>query len=64
MEGGEMKLGQVIKSYRLHKEISLKQISIEIGVSGATMSRVENSNFKPDLVTFKKILDWLIEESK
>ncbi len=55
-----MKLGIVIKSYRIHKEISLRSLALEIGVSAATLSRIENSNFKPDLVTFKKILDWLI----
>lgn len=58
-----MKLGIVIKSYRIHKEISLRELAITIGVSAATLSRIENANFKPDLITFKKILDWLISDN-
>ena len=54
-------MGIVIKSYRIHKEISLRVLAIEIGISASTLSRIENGNFKPDLVTFKKILDWLIK---
>ncbi len=60
MDKGKIKLGTVIRSYRIHKEISLRDLADEIKVSPATISRIENSNFKPDLVTFKKILDWLI----
>lgn len=59
-----MNLGIVLKSYRMHKEISLRKLSPEIGISTATLSRIENGNFKPDLVTFNKILNWLIKESK
>lgn len=57
-----MKLGKVIKYYRLIKEIGLRELAVDIGVSAATLSRIENGNFKPDLVTFKKILDWLIND--
>lgn len=57
-----MNLGKVIKCYRIHKEISLRTLAIDIDVSAATLSRIENSNFKPDIVTFNKILQWLLKE--
>ena len=57
-----MKLGLCLKRYRLFGNISLRDLSLEIGVSAATISRIENSNFKPDLVTFNKILNWLIKD--
>lgn len=57
-----MKLGTVIRSYRIHKEISLRELAVEIGISVSTISRIENQNFKPDLVTFNKILNWLIKD--
>lgn len=54
-----MNVGKVIKAYRIHNEISLRELSKTIGISAATMSRIENNNFKPDLITFQKILNWL-----
>lgn len=59
-----MILGKVIKAYRIHNEISLRELSLKIGVSAATISRIENSNFNPDLVTFNKILNWLIRTAE
>jgi transcriptional regulator with XRE-family HTH domain len=35
----------------------------EIGVSKATLSRVENGNM-PDLITFFKIIKWLGSDAK
>lgn len=55
-----MKLGEMFKSYREINNISLREVASEIGVSASTISRIENSNFKPDLVTFNKILTWII----
>ena len=57
-----MKLGLCLKRYRLFGDIGLRDLALEIGVSAATISRIENSNFKPDLVTFNKILNWLIKD--
>ena len=57
-----MILGKCIKHYRYFKDISLRELSIEIGISASTISRIENSNFKPDLITFNKILNWLIKD--
>lgn len=39
-------------------ELSMDACSKEIGVSKATLSRVENGNM-PDLLTFFKIIRWL-----
>lgn len=55
-----MNLGLVMKFYRVFKQVSLRELASEIGISAATLSRIENGKFVPDLVTFKKILDWLL----
>lgn len=55
-----MNLGIMFKYYRIFARKNLRELSKEIGISAATLSRIENDNYKPDLVTFKKILNWLI----
>lgn len=59
-----MNLGKVLKTYRLHNEISLRELGLIIGVSSSTLSRIENGNFKPDLVTFNKIINWLCADKE
>lgn len=58
-----MNLSKVLKCYRIHKEESLKELASTIGISASTLSRIENNNYLPDIVTFKKILDWLLLRS-
>lgn len=57
-----MNLSKVLRSYRMHEEISLMELATAIGVSNSTLSRIENNNYLPDLITFKKILDWLLKK--
>lgn len=40
-------------------EISLDDCAKRIGISKPTLSRVENGNVVPDLLTFFKIIGWL-----
>lgn len=40
-------------------EISLDDCAKRIGISKPTLSRVENGNVVPDLLTFFKIVRWL-----
>ena len=57
-----MKIGKLIKSYRINKFITLSDLAKEIGTSAYTLSRIENTKFKPDLDTYTKILNWLITD--
>jgi DNA-binding XRE family transcriptional regulator len=43
-------------------EISLDDCAKRIGISKPTLSRVENGNVVPDLMTFFKIIKWLDSE--
>lgn len=53
-----MKLGIVVRKYRLMMEFDLRTLSKEIGIGHATLLRIERG-FGVDYKTFKKILDWL-----
>lgn len=45
-------------------EISLDDCAKRIGISKPTLSRVENGNVTPDLLTFFKIVRWLNSSPK
>lgn len=49
-------LGTILKDKRGNRGI--REIATEIGISSATLSRVENGKI-PDLITFAKICTWL-----
>ncbi len=53
-----MKLGPVLRKYRLHAEKSLRELAAEIGVSSSTLSRVERGE-EMDGETLAKIINWL-----
>ena len=56
-----MKLGSVIRSYRKHREISLRACAAEIGIGAATLMRFEGGQ-SIDAETFLAILAWLTKE--
>ena len=53
-----MRLGEVIKAYKLKNELTVKLLAMAIDIKPSTLSRLEN-NKKIDLVTFGKIWHWL-----
>ena len=53
-----MKIGKVIKAYRIHRELGLRPLAKEIGISHATLSRIER-NEKVDGTTMVKLWVWL-----
>ena len=53
-----MRLGIVLKKYRLMMELDLRTLSKDIGIGASTLMRIEMGH-DPDYRTFKKILDWL-----
>ena len=56
-------IGKVLRSYRVLREIGVRDLGKEIGVSAATISRIEQG--KPcDGRTFVKIFNWLFKEQQ
>lgn len=53
-----MKLGKVLKDYRYANKLGVRELGKEIGISTATVSRIENGK-PPDFWTLKKIFNWL-----
>jgi transcriptional regulator with XRE-family HTH domain len=56
-----MKLGQVIRRYRVTSELSLREIGKEIGIGAATLMRLEQGR-DPDGQTLAKVLAWLFSD--
>jgi len=54
-----MKLGKVIRKYRVTSELSLRDIGKEIGIGAATLMRLEQGR-DPDGATLTKVLMWLL----
>jgi transcriptional regulator with XRE-family HTH domain len=55
-----MKLGQVIRRYRVTSELSLREVGREIGIGAATLMRLEQGR-DPDGATLTKVLMWLFK---
>lgn len=58
-----MKLGDVIRRWRLMAERDLRSVSTEMGISAATLMRVEQGHV-PDGRTLVKILAWLFGDGE
>lgn len=56
-----MNLAGVLRAWRLHKELGVRDAAKMIGVSSATFSRIERGE-SMDGGTLAKILLWLIRE--
>lgn len=54
-----MKLGKVIRKYRVTSELSLRDVGKEIGIGAATLMRLEQGR-DPDGATLTKVLMWLL----
>jgi transcriptional regulator with XRE-family HTH domain len=56
-----MKLGQVIRRYRVTSELTLRDVGKEIGIGAATLMRLEQGR-DTDGRTIAKVLAWLFSE--
>lgn len=52
-----MKLGKVIRKYRVTSELTLREVGGEIGIGAATLMRLEQGR-DPDGPTLAKIIAW------
>lgn len=58
-----MRLGEVLKSHRLMSRAGVREAAREVGISPATLSRIERG--KPcDSGSFAKIMLWLIGSAR
>lgn len=58
-----MKLGRLLKCYRIHEEITIRDLAKEIGIGTATLYRLEQGKDVDGKATFK-ILIWLSSEGE
>lgn len=55
-----MQIGKALKLLRQHEDVGVREMSSRIGISAATLSRIERD--KPcDAVTFGRILVYLLQ---
>jgi transcriptional regulator with XRE-family HTH domain len=54
-----MKLGYVLRRYRVTSELTLRDVGKEIGIGAATLMRLEQGR-DPDGATLTKVLMWLL----
>lgn len=58
-----MRIGEVLERYRHDKRITTRDLGKEIGLSAATISRIENGQ-EVEAQTLIKLFHWLFCESK
>lgn len=58
-----MKLGEILKIYRMIQSIKLKDFAKEIGITHSTLSRLENGR-TINGESLSKVLIWLLKESE
>lgn len=58
-----MKLGEVLRKWRLMSERDLRSVGAEIGISAATLMRLEQGR-DTDGKTLAKVIAWLTKEEK
>lgn len=54
-----MRIGQLIRSFRAHREYNLKEMAGRIGIPISTLSRIERGQ-SPDGKTLAAILKWAL----
>lgn len=58
-----MRLGRVLRAYRHREEWDLRHMGHLLGISAATLLRIENG-FAPEGRTLAKILNWLMQDAE
>ena len=54
----ERPFGDLLKAYRFHRSLSVRQLAPQIGISPATLCRMECGK-DPDATTMLKVLAWM-----
>jgi transcriptional regulator with XRE-family HTH domain len=55
-----MKLGTILIAYRQKHDLSLRDLSSDIGISHATLQRIETGK-DCDVRSFMKLLEWMMK---
>lgn len=55
------RLGDALACYRFVRGLTVREVGAELGVSGSTISRLENGGGLPDGPTCARIFAWLLE---
>lgn len=53
-----MRIGKMLKVWRAWNEVSVRDMASEIGISAATLSRIERG-YEMDARTLLKVIQWL-----
>jgi DNA-binding XRE family transcriptional regulator len=62
--GGEsLRLGEVIRKWRLMSEVDLRKLAGDIGINHSTLYRIEKGE-ACDSRTLAKVIVWLLSEAK
>lgn len=55
-----MRLGHVVRKYRLMTELTLRGLASEIGIAASSLMRLDQGHM-PDSATLGKVLTWLMK---
>lgn len=53
-------IGSLLSTHRFMKKLTVREFSKELGISAATLSRIENGG-KMDSDTMLKLIDWMFK---
>lgn len=56
-----MKIGELLRSWRQKRDVGVRELAREVGVSHGTISRIERGEIM-DAVTMIKLMRWLFEK--
>lgn len=58
-----MRIGAVLRRWRLYREVSLRSLAKEIGLTPSTLSRLETGE-NIDAASMWKVWQWLMSQEK
>lgn len=59
-----MKLGKVLRKYRISQETTLRDLAQEMRIPYPTLSRIENGAVDVEARTLMKVFNWLCSTEK
>ena len=59
-----MRLGEVLRKWRVMSEMDLRQASKKIGIAHSTLLRLEEGKLPPHGETVVKLIVWLLEDER